>query len=189
MNKETLIVGHKYIIDAEANNSGEVELVKVYGKNYCRVRDIETGIEWETMCNRLSTTKQAEKGAVSCPLCESYTIFCGSIEIDGNSQIYRDCTCGKCGKQFDNVKIKPAGGKVSRLIIMNTYYSRLVVEKEELDERRENLNNFLESDRINSIDPVQMSLLNIQSMAMLTYSQVLAERIARIGATTEQVTS
>jgi hypothetical protein len=84
---------------------------------------------------------------------------------------------------------KPAGGKVSRLIIMNTYYSRLVVEKEELDERRENLNNFLESDRINSIDPVQMSLLNIQSMAMLTYSQVLAERIARIGATTEQVTS
>ena len=61
---------------------------------------------------------------------------------------------------------------------MSSFYDRLLAEKTELDERREKLVAFLESEKVNEIEPFQVSLLNIQSQAMLTYSQVLAERIA-----------
>ncbi len=47
-------VGKRYIIDAEFSNGGEVELVKIYGKYYCRVKDIDTNAEWDTMLYRLT---------------------------------------------------------------------------------------------------------------------------------------
>jgi len=47
-------VGKTYIIDKGFANSGEVQLVEIYGKYFCRVKDIETGSEWDTMINRLS---------------------------------------------------------------------------------------------------------------------------------------
>lgn len=61
---------------------------------------------------------------------------------------------------------------------MSSFIDRLLTEKQELDERREKLVAFLESEKVNSIEPLQVSLLNVQSQAMLTYSQVLTERIA-----------
>jgi hypothetical protein len=61
---------------------------------------------------------------------------------------------------------------------MSAIYDRLIQEKQDLDEKREKLVNFLESDKIEQIDSVQISLLNIQSQIMLAYSQVLTERIA-----------
>lgn len=56
-----LIVGQHYIIDKEFRNGGEIELVKIYGQIYCRVKDPETNSEWDTMCNRLSYIGENEK--------------------------------------------------------------------------------------------------------------------------------
>lgn len=63
---------------------------------------------------------------------------------------------------------------------MSTFYDRLLAEKSELDERREKLVSFLESDKVKDIDPIQASLLRVQSHAMLTYSQILDERLSRL---------
>jgi hypothetical protein len=49
-----LKAGSHYIIDKDFRNGGEVELVSIYGKHFCRVKDPDTGAEWETMMNRLS---------------------------------------------------------------------------------------------------------------------------------------
>lgn len=49
-----LIVGKRYIIDKEFRNSGEIELVRIYGHIFCRVKNPETNAEWDTMCNRLT---------------------------------------------------------------------------------------------------------------------------------------
>lgn len=54
MNNINLIVGNSYIIDKGYKNSGEVILVCIYGKFFCRVKDPDTGSEWDTMKNRLS---------------------------------------------------------------------------------------------------------------------------------------
>ena len=48
------VEGQKYIIDADYNNGGLIELIKIYGKHFCLVRCTETGSEWETMLRRLS---------------------------------------------------------------------------------------------------------------------------------------
>jgi hypothetical protein len=61
---------------------------------------------------------------------------------------------------------------------MSTFKDRLLAEKVELDEKRNKLETFQQSEAFAKIDPVQMSLLNIQSQAMATYSQCLLERIA-----------
>lgn len=61
---------------------------------------------------------------------------------------------------------------------MSTFKERLLVEKQELDEKRSKLEAFQNSDKFKDIDAVQMSLLNIQSQSMATYSQCLLERIA-----------
>lgn len=61
---------------------------------------------------------------------------------------------------------------------MSTFKERLYAEKEELDEKRNKLDKFQASEKFKEIDPVQMSLLNVQSHAMATYSQCLLERIA-----------
>lgn len=55
---------------------------------------------------------------------------------------------------------------------MSTFKERLLTEKAELDEKRSKLEAF------QKIEPVQMTLLNIQAQAMLTYSQCLTERLA-----------
>jgi hypothetical protein len=49
-----IVVGNQYIIDKEFRGGSEVEVVVIYGKHFCRVRDIENGTEWDTMLNRLS---------------------------------------------------------------------------------------------------------------------------------------
>ena len=61
---------------------------------------------------------------------------------------------------------------------MSTFLDRLKAEKTELDERLEKLRAFQSSAGFGSIEPVQMSLLNIQEAAMSAYSQCLAERLA-----------
>lgn len=63
---------------------------------------------------------------------------------------------------------------------MSNFKDRLLTEKAELDEKREKLEAFQNSPAFQNINPVQMTLLNIQSQAMLTYSQCLLERIARL---------
>ena len=60
---------------------------------------------------------------------------------------------------------------------MSTFKERLLTEKQELDEKRSKLEAFQNSEAFAKIDPLQMSLLNIQSQAMTTYSQCLLERI------------
>ena len=49
-----LVEGETYIIDKKFNNGGEVVLMKIYGRIFCKVKDPETGTEWDTMMNRLS---------------------------------------------------------------------------------------------------------------------------------------
>jgi hypothetical protein len=61
---------------------------------------------------------------------------------------------------------------------MSTFKERLFAEKSELDEKRTKLEAFQNSESFQKIDPVQMSLLNIQAQSMATYSQCLLERIA-----------
>jgi hypothetical protein len=63
---------------------------------------------------------------------------------------------------------------------MSNFRDRLLEEKAQLDDRRTKLVAFLESEKIDTIDSVQITILNIQSQAMLTYSQCLLERIARL---------
>lgn len=62
----------------------------------------------------------------------------------------------------------------------NDFKSRLEAEKAELTEKMEKLRAFVSSEAFTKIDPVQMTLLNIQIKAMETYSQCLLERIVRL---------
>lgn len=61
---------------------------------------------------------------------------------------------------------------------MSTFKERLEVEKKELDEKLGKLKSFMETDNFKTIDKVQQSLLRVQAHAMLTYSQILFERLA-----------
>lgn len=63
---------------------------------------------------------------------------------------------------------------------MSDFRSRLLDEKQQLDERREKLEAFIGTDAYRSIPVAQQTLLNIQAPIMLAYSQVLAERIAAL---------
>lgn len=53
-------VGKNYILDKEFRNSGEVKVVAIYGKLFCRVEDLECLNEWDTMINRLSKIEENE---------------------------------------------------------------------------------------------------------------------------------
>ncbi len=64
---------------------------------------------------------------------------------------------------------------------MSTFKDRLLEEKSQLDERRAKLEVFQGSEAFKGIEPVQMTLLNIQAQAMATYSQCLTERLAWLG--------
>lgn len=61
---------------------------------------------------------------------------------------------------------------------MSTFKDRLLVEKQELDDKYVKLESFLNSENFKKIDPIQMTLLNVQLHSMATYSQCLLERIA-----------
>ena len=76
----------------------------------------------------------------------------------------------------------PWVGFIKPLNIMSDYLIRLKEEKKELDKKRESLREFMKSDKFQEIDPVQMTLLNIQIEAMNTYGQILLERIVRLEA-------
>ena len=51
-------------------------------------------------------------------------------------------------------------------------------EKNQLDDRLMKLEAFQSSDKFSDIEPVQMTLLNIQAQATATYSQCRSERLA-----------
>jgi hypothetical protein len=74
----------------------------------------------------------------------------------------------------------PWAGFVKPYNKMSTFKERLQVEKAELSEKLEKLREFIASENFAKIDPVQMTLLNIQVKAMETYSQCLLERIIRL---------
>jgi hypothetical protein len=63
---------------------------------------------------------------------------------------------------------------------MSDFKDRLIVEKQDLDEKIGLLSAFQESNRFALISDDQQTLLNIQRKAMETYSQVLLERIVRL---------
>lgn len=60
---------------------------------------------------------------------------------------------------------------------MPSFIDRLLEEKAGLDQKIEKLSTFLVSEKAQEIDSIQLTLLNIQQHAMLTYSQCLLERI------------
>ncbi|MEN6624537.1 MAG: hypothetical protein ABFD50_23695 [Smithella sp.] len=57
------------------------------------------------------------------------------------------------------------------------FLERLIDEKNEVDARSAKLEMFLRTDKAKEIQSGQLSLLNIQFQAMLTYSQCLLERL------------
>ena len=63
---------------------------------------------------------------------------------------------------------------------MNDFKTRLIAEQVELEEKLTKLNAFNQSDKVDSIDPIQKDLLLIQAGAMYTYSEVLKARISRL---------
>lgn len=63
---------------------------------------------------------------------------------------------------------------------MSDFRTRLIDEKEQLDQKIGKLNDFRMSEKISEIDQTQATLLNIQYFAMQTYSQCLLERIVRL---------
>ena len=63
---------------------------------------------------------------------------------------------------------------------MSDFIERLRIEKQELDDKIGNLKAFMEGDEFKLLDRVQQSLMQVQSHAMLTYSQILFARIERL---------
>jgi hypothetical protein len=70
-------------------------------------------------------------------------------------------------------------GNTKTIDEMENFKERLIEEKAQLSEKHEKLVAFIASESFKKIDPVQMTLLNIQEKAMQTYSQCLLERIVR----------
>lgn len=60
---------------------------------------------------------------------------------------------------------------------MSDFLDRLKNESKDLEEKISKLSEFLYTEAFNEIDPIQQTLLVIQQSAMITYGQVLAERI------------
>ena len=63
---------------------------------------------------------------------------------------------------------------------MNDFKTRLIDEKNQLEEKLNKLDSFLVSEKVNSVDDVQKALLQVQATAMNTYLQCLKERIERL---------
>lgn len=60
---------------------------------------------------------------------------------------------------------------------MDNFLERIIDEKNEVDARSAKLEVFLTTPKAKEIEPLQLSLLNIQLQAMQTYSQCLLERL------------
>ena len=58
-----------------------------------------------------------------------------------------------------------------------TFKDRLLREKQELEDKLQKLTAFQVSEAFGKIEPIQMTLLNVQAEIMKSYAQVLAERI------------
>ena len=65
-------------------------------------------------------------------------------------------------------------------IMEQDFKSRLVTEKEELEEKLGKLNDFNQSEKADGIDPIQKSLLVVQAGAMYTYLECLKARLERM---------
>lgn len=60
------------------------------------------------------------------------------------------------------------------------FRTRLINERKQLAERIEKLKAFLQSEKANEIDEVQLALLYAQLPAMRTYLTILSQRIDRL---------
>ena len=63
---------------------------------------------------------------------------------------------------------------------METFKTRLIDEKQQLEEKLNKLDAFLVSEKVKDVDDVQKALLFVQATAMNTYLQCLKERIERL---------
>lgn len=63
---------------------------------------------------------------------------------------------------------------------MNDFKVILEEETNQLEEKLNKLDNFLISNKISTIDDVQLALLHVQATAMNTYLQCLKERLNRL---------
>ena len=63
---------------------------------------------------------------------------------------------------------------------MNDFESRLIEEQAQLEEKLKKLNDFIQNEKVNAIDPVQKSLLLVQAGAMHTYNECLKARLERL---------
>ncbi len=69
---------------------------------------------------------------------------------------------------------------------MDEFMKRLINEREELEEKLNKLDIFIGSEKFDSIDQIQQTLLKIQSSAMETYYKCLDQRIAWLTRPTDQ---
>lgn len=65
-------------------------------------------------------------------------------------------------------------------MIDNTFYDRLLIEKQGLVSRHMTLSTFIGSDRFEVLDKIDKHLLKLQFKAMDEYLSVLRERIKRV---------
>jgi hypothetical protein len=63
---------------------------------------------------------------------------------------------------------------------MSNFLERLTIEYDELTDRIVKLGGFLDGDKTKTIDKDQLTLLNIQLKAMITYQTCLDARIERL---------
>lgn len=63
---------------------------------------------------------------------------------------------------------------------MEDFKARLLEEQLQLEQKLNKLNDFNQSEKVNTIDSVQKDLLLIQAGAMYTYNECLKARISKL---------
>ena len=63
---------------------------------------------------------------------------------------------------------------------MSDFKTRLTEEQAQLEEKLNKLNDFNQSEKVKTIDPIQKSLLLIQAGAMYTYNECLKVRLENL---------
>lgn len=63
---------------------------------------------------------------------------------------------------------------------MEDFKTRLINEQLDLEEKLNKLNDFNQSEKAETIDPIQKDLLIIQAGVMYTYNEILKTRIKRL---------
>jgi hypothetical protein len=63
---------------------------------------------------------------------------------------------------------------------MDTFKERLLVEQMELQDKMNKLSSFVNSPKIDNVEPIQKSLLKVQLNAMSTYNECLIERLSNL---------